>query len=146
MPIAQRSAKFDSLKPVAKTNDGIQEYTDLDYSALDNDTEAAEDSITMGDAASSLMKILYWAAEARGTTPQGQLAAVGARIEALLFLLNPGESRSESLSEIAKAADCTKQSVSKALVNLREAIGFRISAAKRWGTHWSSSQKRAKAA
>jgi hypothetical protein len=62
MPIAQPSAKFDSPKPVAKTNDGLQEYIHFDCDALDHDIDTAEDAITIGDAASSLIKILYWTA------------------------------------------------------------------------------------
>jgi biotin operon repressor len=129
MSIAQPSARFDSLRPAAKSSKGTVEYCDFDCDAIDtDDTEPADDSVTLGDASSALMKILYWAADARGSTPQEQLAMVGARIQALLWLLNPGESRFQSLSDLARVAGCTKQSISKAVVRLREDTGFCISA------------------
>ena len=61
-----------------------------------------------------------------GHTAQARLAAVGSRVESLLWLLNPTESQFESLTDIVKATGITKQSVSKALVTLREETGFRV--------------------
>jgi biotin operon repressor len=169
----RRSHHFDAVHNVAWNNadDGDHTFTPTtnfnhDDICFDDEPEREEDAVTMGDASSALMRILYWLVGAgkniKDIAPQQRLAHVGARAEALLWLLNPTESQFESLTEIAQAAGITKQAVSKAVVTLREDIGLPISAGESWGTrdtfrkatnasidagvHWSSNQGKRKAA
>jgi biotin operon repressor len=126
--LSQPSSKFDSVHSVGRNHhahclEPIADFDAIDRSLAGED-EVAEDMMSVSDMSSGLFKVLYWATNAYADTPQARLAAVASRIEALLWLLQPTECRFESLTDIAQAAGITKASVSKALVNFRDEVGY----------------------
>jgi hypothetical protein len=88
---------------------------------------------SMSDMSSAIMRLLYFFTQAQGNddTPQSRLLAVAARAEALLWLLNPNESRFANLTDIAQAAGITKASISKALLTFKDSIGLQLCSGKR---------------
>jgi hypothetical protein len=73
------------------------------------------------------------------------LESIASRVLALHFHLRPENSGFSSISEIALACGCTKQAISKSLVEFRDLIGFGLVAGKMDGAReaYSRAQKAA---
>jgi hypothetical protein len=127
----------DHLHEVRWNNDTDQpepvSHFDLDAIRFDDEPEPEDETITVADASSAILRCLYWCAGADGHdgTPQSRLLGVAARVEALLWLLNPNESRFANMTEIARAAGVTKACLSKSLLTFKDQIGLRLSGGKR---------------
>jgi hypothetical protein len=109
-------------------NDTLEPITRFDYDAvnraLGNEPDP-EKPVEFSDMAAAFSLILQWV-----TTPQ-QARHIGGRALALLFYLDPTSSRFGSLAEIATASGCTKQALSKSLMELRDSAGISLTCGKR---------------
>jgi hypothetical protein len=118
--------------PPARTaleGDRLVATTDFDFDAIDRNVfgESSEDKVDWKDMTSALAIVLGWicgrADVKRNGNQTSAIAYSGMRANALLYLLDPDQSRFESLQQIADASECTKAAVSKALAELRNQIG-----------------------
>jgi hypothetical protein len=145
------------------TNIGVDEdrhleaTTDFPYdevdAALGNEPVAEfEDSITWAEASSCLIRLLQW------ITSPDKLEKAGARAHLAVYLLDPSQCKYGSLRELAEASGCTKQALSKALMDWRPELKVGLNLGKRAytsenyrqaqyrsiqaGTHYTSARKR----
>ena len=93
---------------------------DFDFGALDPEIQSRS-LIPIDMVTSSFVRILEWAQSAENLT------GVGARIASLQVLLDPVNGKYKSLSEVARASGFGRATLSKALVNLRDAYGLQLS-------------------
>ena len=105
---------------------------DFDHDLIDLNlgwTEQHEDMISIGDASALLSIVVGWICQSRRETP-ADIMAVAAKAEAILWMLNPEQSKYESLTAIATACGYTKAAVSKYLLDFRDQCGFLASGGK----------------
>lgn len=119
------SFNHDSGKPEPSVNFDygevearLGEVGEID-AALDTDQ-----SIGYADACAGWIMLLQF------ITSPDSLTTAGARAHLLQYWLDPSECRYQSLAELAKAAGCTKQNLSKALVDFRHYLKVHIGLGK----------------
>ena len=88
--------------------------------ALDRD-----ETIGYGDALAAISVILNWCAS------PDTLTMAGARVAMLLYWMHPEECRFQSLGEIAKACNSTKQNLSKSLKDFRTKFKLHVGLGKK---------------
>jgi hypothetical protein len=134
----------------------LEPTTDFNYDQIRFDDEPIaedDDSITWAEASSLLVRVLQ-----RITHPD-ELAKAGTRAHLVVYLLDPSQCKYSSLRELAEEAGCTKQALSKALMDWRRELQVGLNLGKRAytsesyrqaqyrsvqaGTHYTSAQKRA---
>jgi hypothetical protein len=110
-------------------NDRLVATKDFDFDEIDRRLgfESPEQPIEFSDMTACFSLILGWICKSRY---EGSITNAGWKAQSLLWLLDPQQSKFESLSQIAEAEGVTKQAVSKALLELRDECGFLISAGK----------------
>ena len=116
----------DHVHTIGRTDGGhLEPVSQFDYGEIDRRLESAEtdDKITFSDASAALALILQWACGQTRNSAKEPVVSAGARINALLFLIDPTNARYKSLTEIAAAAGMTRAAVSKALLTLRDQLG-----------------------
>jgi hypothetical protein len=99
----------------------------FDYDSVDRSLgfEPEEERVSWSDASAAISLILSWAC-GRGDSCRAKppsITSAGARIHALLYLLDPVNARYDSLDAIAIESGMTRQGVSKALMDLRRELG-----------------------
>jgi hypothetical protein len=117
----------DGLHSVSYVDKQIHPTTNFDYDSIDRELgfEPEEDRITWSDASAAISLILSWACgrnDSRRAKPPSIVSA-GARVNALLYLLDPVSARYDTLTAIADAAGMTRASISKELMSLRRELG-----------------------
>jgi len=125
------------LHSVAIENHHLVRTTGLDYDRdfrnVDGE-EPADTMISMSDASAAISILLGAICDTRKTDHPINMASVGAKAESLLFLLDPNQSRYESLSDIARTANMTRAGLSKWLLKLKDEVGCFLSAGKLSGS------------
>ena len=120
----------DHLHAVAIEDGRAVRSYDFDYDEIDrnlgNEPEP-EPGIPMHDVAAILSLLLQWACSS------DSLTLVGARTASLLAFLNVVDAphNRRTLAEIAREAGCTRQALSKALLELRDECGIHLTIGKR---------------
>jgi hypothetical protein len=109
------------LEPVTDVNDF---YAEIDRNIFG--VEEQDDVVEFGDMSRALGMIIQWACEGN------ELKLVGARIAALGCLLYGNEMPHgrTTLAAIAAEANCTKQALSKILIEFKDSIGLTLSIGK----------------
>jgi hypothetical protein len=149
--VASNQQFGDHIHPSAIIDGSLQRTIGFDYDEVDRNlsgVEPAEDMVSFSDASAAIAILLGAICDTRKTDHPINLVSVGAKAESLLFLLDPNQSRYESLSDIARAANMTRANLSKWLLKLKDEVGFFLSAGKRAFSRESyrSAQKAALAA
>jgi hypothetical protein len=107
--------------------------TDFDYDEVDRGLgwkEDTEGTVSFSDMAAAFNLVLEFVLRGK------DLNACGARAAALACYLDPVHSNKfgSTLAEIAVSAGCTRASLSKALIDFRDACGVHFSAGKLEGS------------
>jgi hypothetical protein len=125
--VATNSPIGDHLHNVAYTDGHIEPVTQFPYDEIDSDLsfEPEEEKLSWSDAAAAISLILSWACGRAdsGRSKPPSLVSSGARIHALLYLLDPVNARYDTLTAIADEANLTRQAISKDLMSLRRELG-----------------------
>jgi len=132
-----RESHGSHLHSLAFEDGHLCRTTGFDYESIDrniDDIEPAEDMISMADASAAVSIILGEICGHRKTAHAVNLAFVGAKAEALLFLLDSNQSRYKSLADIAREADCSRANLSKWLLRLKDEVNVLLSAGKSDGS------------
>jgi hypothetical protein len=112
----------DHVHPIGRNNAGkLEPITQFDYNEIDRNAfgnEPEESGVPLADMSAALMLLLQWVC-GKGSS----LVHAGARAEALMYWLNPGESRFATYSDIAKEAGITRAAISKMMLSLRDQSG-----------------------
>jgi len=114
------------LHPIARLDGRIHEIVDFDYDAVDGPQPEA--TAPVSQMAAGLCEILSCLAKGRN------LKTSGARVLALLAMLDPIKQSMRNLSEVARLAGCSRAALSKFLVNFRDTYGFGLIAGKLQGS------------
>jgi hypothetical protein len=123
--------KSDGIHKTALNRDThhFEGVTDFDYDAVDRSITGDPEDVdikehSLADLGSAVNVLLSWAVKGRS------LPMIAGRILSLHWYLREAESEYDSISEIATACNCTRAALSKALLELRDSIGLKISAGK----------------
>jgi hypothetical protein len=111
---------------------GFEPTTGPDWQSIDYHCDGLlpeEETITKSDAAAVISILTGWLCHSYGDAP-ADIRTVAAKCEALLYWLDPNQSKYSSLTEIAEACQLTRAAVSKQLLNLKDQIGSCVSAGK----------------
>ena len=115
----------------------IVEVTDFDWASIDRSCdgiEPAEQTISLADASAAISIILGWICKGQYKSDPAPIASVASRAEALLLLLDPNQSRYETLADIARASGMTRAAISKSLLSLKDQSGLALTIGKLHGT------------
>ena len=132
--------------PLGVNSDGqLEPTTGFDFDSVDrnvfNVKDEENDVVELSEASRALGMIIQWACESK------DIKLVGARVAALGCLLYADHMphNRTNLSAIAEEAGCTKQCISKWLVDFREELGFNVSIGKSNGARhrYAAAQHRA---
>jgi hypothetical protein len=117
----------DHLHQVGIEDDHLVRVTGPDWESIDYNVdglELEEDQVSFSDMSAALSLILGWACGKAGKHSQApSVTSAGAKVHALLYLLDPVNARYPSLQAIADDAGMTKAAVSKSLAELRRQLG-----------------------
>jgi hypothetical protein len=116
-----------------------ENVTNFDYAAVDrNLTGELEDidksEYSLANLGSAINVLLEWMTKGRN------LEIIAGRVLSLHWFLRPQNSDYDSISEIATACNCTRAGLSKALLELRDQLGFKPSAGKLHGARQTYSE------
>jgi hypothetical protein len=120
--------------------EGVTEFEDeIDRNLSGRAEDLDEVKYSISDVGSAGYAILEWLAS------PSNLEYIASRVLALHFYLRLENSDFSSISEIALAPGCTKESISKSLVECRDSIDFGLVAGKLDGTReaYAKAQKAA---
>jgi len=125
--VAQFKDFSDHLHSTGVEDQHTVRTVDFPYDEVDRALgfEPEEETVAWKDAVSAWSLLLGWMCGRSWGSHISKPSIVGAgwRAHALLYLLDSGNARYDSLQAIADDAGVTKQMVSKALANLREELG-----------------------
>ena len=99
------------------------------YRAVDGE-EPAERMISFSDSSAAISVLIGWLCHS-GRDEPADIRTVAAKCEALLFWLDPNQSKYESLADIARVTGHTRAAISKQLLNLKDQLGSCVSVGKR---------------
>src|SRR5438128_1540364 len=91
--------------------------------------ELPETMVSFSDMSAALSIIIGWLCKSQRDEP-ARITTVGAKAEALLFWLDPNQSKYTSLTAIARACGLTKAAISKQLLSLKDQLGSAVSVGK----------------
>jgi len=120
----------DSGKPGSYEMVGQFDWEQIDRNV--DGIEPEERVISFADASAAIAILAGWMCQSCREEP-APIRTVAAKCEALLFWLDPNQSKYKSLSDIADACQITRAAVSKMLLGLKDQLGSAVSVGK--GSH-----------
>jgi hypothetical protein len=122
----------DHVHDLAFEDDAPVRIQDFDWTTIDRDVdgiEPEEKMISLADASAAIAILTGWLCHSSRSEP-ADIRTVAAKCEALLFWLDPNQSRYTSLAAIGRATGLTKAAISKQLLGLKDQLGSSVSVGK----------------
>jgi biotin operon repressor len=110
--------------------------TGPDWEAIDFNCDnllPEQETLSFSDGSAALALLVGWICQSAGPGP-ANVITIASKAEAVLFWLDPIQSRYSSLADIARALGITRAAISKQLLDLKDQIGSCVSAGKMSGT------------
>ena len=120
------------MREVATEDDHLVGVCQPDWESIYHNVDGEaieEDQLSYSDASAAISILVGWMCHSSRQEPADP-RTVAAKCEAVLFWLDPNQSKYRSLSEIGCATGLTRAAISKQLLGLKDQLGSAVSVGK----------------